>query len=92
MNLIDQCGQMTLKINFMNSTCPTCKNGKLKPGTTTVTLERAGALIIFKEVPADVCDNCGAYFLATETSSELYNKASIAIENGAQVEIMKLTA
>ena len=76
----------------MSSTCPTCKNGTLKPGTTTVTLERAGALIIFKEVPADVCDNCGAYFLSSEISNELYTKASAAIKNGAQVEIMTLTA
>jgi YgiT-type zinc finger domain-containing protein len=76
----------------MSNTCPTCKNGLLKPGTTTVTLERAGALIIFKEVPADVCNNCGAYFLSSETSSVLYEKASDAIKKGAQVEIMKLTA
>jgi YgiT-type zinc finger domain-containing protein len=76
----------------MSSTCPTCKNGKLKPGTTTVTLERDGALIIFKEVPADICDNCGADFLSSEISNELYTKASDAIKNGAQVEIMTLTA
>lgn len=76
----------------MSSTCPTCKNGTLKPGTTTVTLERTGALIIFKEVPADVCDNCGADFLSSETSKILYSKATEAIKNGAQVEIMTLTA
>lgn len=76
----------------MSNTCPTCKNGTLKPGTTTVTLERAGALIIFKEVPADVCDNCGAYFLSSETSNKLYVRATDAINKGAQVEIMKLTA
>ncbi len=92
MNLINQCGQKTLKTNYMSSTCPTCKNGTLKSGTTTVTLERSGALIIFKEVPADVCNNCGAYFLSSETSNELYTKASDAIKKGAQVEIMKLTA
>ncbi|MBS1920826.1 MAG: type II toxin-antitoxin system MqsA family antitoxin [Bacteroidetes bacterium] len=76
----------------MSNTCPTCKNGTLKPGTTTVTVEREGALIIFKEVPADVCDNCGAYFLNEQISNELYEKANRAIKNGAQVEIMKLTA
>ncbi len=76
----------------MSNTCPTCKNGTLKPGTTTVTLERAGALIIFKEVPVDVCDNCGAYFLSSETSNKLYVRATDAINKGAQVEIMKLTA
>lgn len=76
----------------MNNTCPICKNGNLKQGTTTVTVERAGALIIFKEVPADVCDNCGAYFLNEQISNELYKKADEAVKNGAQVEILKLTA
>ena len=76
----------------MNSTCLTCKNGTLKPGTTTVTLERAGALIIFKEAPADVCNNCGAYFLSSETTNELYTKASDAFKKGTQVGIFKLTA
>ena len=76
----------------MNKTCPTCKNGKLIPGTTTVTLEREGALIIIKEVPADVCDNCGADFLSSETSNELYIRASDSIKRSTQVEIVKLTA
>ena len=76
----------------MNSTCSICKNGKLKPGTTTVTLEKAGALIIFKEAPANVCDNCGAYFLSSETTNELYTSASDAFKKGTEVGIFKLTA
>ena len=76
----------------MSNTCPTCRNGELKPGITTVTVERSGALIIFKEVPADVCNNCGAYFLNEEVGKELYKKANEAIKNGAQVEILKLSA
>lgn len=91
MSLINRFGQTILKSNYMNSTCPICNNGSLKPGTTTVTLERDGALIIFKEAPADVCNNCGAYFLSSETSQKLYSKATDAIKNGAQVEIMTLT-
>ena len=75
----------------MSNTCPTCKNGSLKPGTTTVTVERAGSLVVFKEVPADVCDNCGAYFLNEDMSNKLYTKANDAIKNGAQVEILKHT-
>lgn len=76
----------------MNSTCPICNNGTLKPGTTTVNLERAGALIILKQAPADVCNNCGAYFLSSETSNDLYTRASDAINKGAQVEITTLMA
>jgi YgiT-type zinc finger domain-containing protein len=76
----------------MSKTCPTCRNGNLAPGHTTVTLERGEALIIFKDVPAEVCDNCGAYFLNEEISNELFRKANEAVKNGAQVEILKITA
>jgi hypothetical protein len=55
-------------------------------------LERAGSLIIFRDVPADVCDNCGAYFLSEDISKELFEKANEAVKNGAQVEILRLSA
>jgi YgiT-type zinc finger domain-containing protein len=76
----------------MSNTCPTCKNETLESGLTTVTLERAGSLIIFRDVPADVCDNCGAYFLSEDISKELFEKANEAVKNGAQVEILRLSA
>jgi len=75
----------------MSTFCPVCKNGELKKGTATVTLERNKALLIFKEVPAMVCDNCAAYFLDEEMSRNLYQKAEEAIKKGTEVEIMKLT-
>jgi len=92
MNLTRRCGLKISKRDYMSNTCPTCKNGNLTTGSTTVTLERSGALIIFKEVPAEVCDNCGAYFLAEKMTTELYTKANEAIKNGAQVEILKISA
>ena len=39
--------------------CAICKNGETYPGTTTVTLTRGEATIVIKNVPAEVCDNCG---------------------------------
>lgn len=76
----------------MNSFCTVCKNGTLQNGTVTVTLERNDALLIFKEVPALVCDNCAAYFLDESMSSNLYQKAEEAIKKGTQLEVMKLSA
>lgn len=76
----------------MNAACPVCKNGVLKKGTTTVTIERNNALIIFKEVPAMVCNNCAAYFLDEKMSIDLYKRADDAIRRGIQLEIIKLTA
>jgi YgiT-type zinc finger domain-containing protein len=74
------------------NTCPVCKNGALEKGTTTVTVERGETLVIFKKVPADVCDNCAAYFLDETTSNDLFKKATDALNKGTELEIMKLSA
>lgn len=39
--------------------CIACKTGDLADGTTIVTLEKDGAIIVFKDVPALVCTQCG---------------------------------
>ena len=44
-------------------TCVICKQGDTKPGKVTVTLKRDGCTVIFKDVPAQVCENCGEYYL-----------------------------
>lgn len=43
--------------------CLICKQGETRPQQVTVPLQRNGATIIFKGVPAEVCDNCGEYYL-----------------------------
>jgi YgiT-type zinc finger domain-containing protein len=43
--------------------CVVCKKGETKPGKTTVTLEKDGATLVFKGVPADVCANCGEEYV-----------------------------
>ena len=40
------------------------KVGSTKPGFATVTLHRGSSTIIFREVPAEVCENCGEYFFS----------------------------
>ena len=43
--------------------CVICKHGETEPSTTTLTLEREGAVVAFKEVPAHVCTNCGEAYV-----------------------------
>lgn len=72
--------------------CVLCKNGETKPGTATVTLQRGGAVVILKDVPAEVCDNCGEYYLSEETASRVAHLAQQAVERGAEVEIIRYAA
>jgi len=65
--------------------CPMCPAGTLRRGTTTLTLERGEATIVFKDVPADVCDTCGEAFIDEDVSADVYEKAEAAVEAGARM-------
>lgn len=70
--------------------CVICKNGKTKPGLVTFTLERGKVIVVFKNVPAMVCENCGDFYLTTETTKLLIEKAARTIEKGVEFEIINL--
>ncbi len=72
--------------------CVICKQGITKPGLTTVTLQRGDTTIIFKEVPADICENCGEYYLSEEITGKLLARAEEAVQKGTEVEILKFAA
>jgi YgiT-type zinc finger domain-containing protein len=72
--------------------CVICKQGQTKAGLVTVTLEREGAIVVFKRVPAEVCENCGEYYLSDEVTGELLEQAEEAITSGAEVEIRRYAA
>ncbi|MBM4288072.1 MAG: type II toxin-antitoxin system MqsA family antitoxin [Deltaproteobacteria bacterium] len=72
--------------------CIICKHGQTNPGKVTVTLERAGSIIILKEVTAEVCENCGEYYLSAEVTAYLLQRAETADQNGAEVEILRYAA
>ena len=72
--------------------CVVCKHGQTKPGSMTATFERDGATLVFKGVPADVCQNCGESFLSSETSQKLLLQAEEAVKRGAQVDVRRFVA
>ena len=72
--------------------CVICKHGHTKTGTATIVLERAGACVVFKSVPANVCDNCGEYYVSEEITRKLLERAEAAVKNGAEVEIIRFAA
>jgi len=70
--------------------CVICKNGTTRKGKVTVTLERNGSIIAIKEVPAQVCQNCGEYFLDAEMTKEVLKRAEQAIQKGVEIEVIKM--
>ena len=67
--------------------CVICKHGETHAGTTTVTLTRGSMTLVFRGVPAQVCDTCGEEYLDEATTTRLLEVAEEAGAAGAQVEV-----
>ncbi len=67
--------------------CTICKHGEMQEGFTTITLDKSGSTIVFKHVPALVCDNCGEKYVKDTITREILKKAQEIIESGVEVDI-----
>ncbi|MGD0127049.1 MAG: type II toxin-antitoxin system MqsA family antitoxin [Terriglobia bacterium] len=69
--------------------CVVCKIGNTRPGHTSVTIERGGTTLVFKAVPAEVCDNCGEAYVSEEVSKQILASAEHAALSGVQVGVQE---
>lgn len=72
--------------------CVICKHGRTHSGKVTVTLQRDDCIVILKQVPAEVCENCGEYYLSDLVTQQVLEKAEVAVNNGVEVEIIRYAA
>ncbi len=72
--------------------CVICRNGDTRSGTATVTLERNRATIVIREVPADVCENCGEYYLSEDSTTRVCELAEEAAQQGVEIEVLHYPA
>ena len=72
--------------------CIMCKDGDTKLGTTTVTLERDATTVVFKGVPAQVCENCGEAYIDAEVTRHLLHVIEEAARGGVQVDVRQYVA
>lgn len=73
-------------------TCLICKSGETAGGTTTITYERGRTVLVVKDVPAQVCSNCGEVYVDEKTSATLLQQAESAVASGVQVEVRAFAA
>ena len=57
-----------------------------------MTLQRGGTTVILKGVPAEVCENCGEYYLSQIVSEQVLLRAEQAVTSGAEIEILRFAA
>lgn len=72
--------------------CSLCRTGECQEGHTTMALTRGEAVIVLKNVPAMVCQQCGHAYLDSETTKMVLDKANHAIEQGTELKVINLKA
>ena len=72
--------------------CVICKTGETAQGFTTLIINRGDTAVLFKQVPADVCENCGEYYLSEKVTAQVLKKAEDAATKGVEVEICRYAA
>jgi len=72
--------------------CTTCKNGTMEEGKVTVTLQRGQSVVVIKNVPALVCENCGDYTLSETVTVRVMEIAEQAVLNNAEIEVLQYAA
>lgn len=45
--------------------------------------------IVLKKVPAEICHNCGEYYLSDAVTEQVLEKAELTMNNGTELEILR---
>ena len=72
--------------------CVICKTGHTHPGIATVTLQRDNSVVVIRDVPADICDDCGEYYLSEPVAKRIYADADATVQRRVEVEILRYAA
>jgi len=73
----------------LTSRCAMC-GGARKPGRTTYTVDRGSGIVVVRNVPATVCDQCGEEWIDNETAQRLERITEEAQQKREQVAILAM--
>jgi YgiT-type zinc finger domain-containing protein len=72
--------------------CVLCRNGETKPGMADKVLSHDGMTLVIKDVPAEICENCGERYFDAAVTRELLRVASAAAAEGVVVDVRRYVA
>jgi len=72
--------------NEAKDICALC-GGIKQPGTTTFTAELGFGVVVVRHVPATVCSQCGADWVADEIAAQIDKIVDDARQKHSQVEV-----
>ena len=72
--------------------CSSCRQESLDEGHVTLTFERAGTTIVIKEVPGQICPNCGEEYVLDDAAARALQAAEAAASSGSPVKVLRYEA
>ena len=72
--------------------CLICKHGITHAGVASITLERDNTTVMFKRVPAEICDNCGEVYHDANVTRSLLQQADLAAKGGVEIDVRRYAA
>lgn len=72
--------------------CVICKTGEVAPGRATCTVDRGGRTIVLRDVPAEVCGQCGEPYFEEAVARHISEQVDRARASGADVAVLTYDA
>lgn len=72
------------------SLCPVC-GGSVQPDTTTFSVDLKSGVVVVRNVPAYVCQQCGEEWLDDEQSAKLEKIVNRARQENSQLEMISMS-
>jgi YgiT-type zinc finger domain-containing protein len=72
--------------------CAICKNGNTEEGITTIVLEQNDLTLVFKNVPAKICNNCGEEYISADVNRAVLQHAREEKKRGVKLELLDFAA
>lgn len=72
--------------------CVLCKQADTRPGVTTVMMQRGESTFVVRDVPAQVCPNCGEDCVHAGVAGELLRSAEELFRSGIQFDVRRYPA
>lgn len=72
--------------------CVICKTGNTEPSKSSTVFDQDGRVIVVRDVPAQVCQQCGEAYFSKEVTAQVYEQVMQVMEGDTEVEITRLKA
>ena len=67
--------------------CAVCKKGETKPGKSVITLTKGKLVLVFKNVPAQICHDCSEEYIDEDTTNQLLQTANESFQEGLAFDL-----